>query len=216
MDHLGARFGLVVFDECHHLPSGAYSLAARSCLAPYRLGLTATPERTDGREADLDELDRARWSTARTSSSSRASTWPSTKSCRCRSSSPPKSARCTTAERAIYRAFLQRNGIRMGEPAGLGRVHHALVAQRRGPPRDGRVPHGSGELAFAAPAKLDYLEQLLLAHRADRAIIFTQDNATAYDVSRRFLVPVITHQTKVKERSHILAGLSPRVRTARW
>ncbi len=48
MEHLGARFGLVVFDECHHLPSAAYSLAARACLAPYRLGLTATPERTDG------------------------------------------------------------------------------------------------------------------------------------------------------------------------
>src|SRR4030095_15234916 len=39
MDHLGARFGMVVFDECHHLPSGSFALAARSCLAPYRLGL---------------------------------------------------------------------------------------------------------------------------------------------------------------------------------
>src|SRR5262249_46631251 len=45
MEHLGARFGLVVFDECHHLPSSAYALAARACLAPFRLGLTATPER---------------------------------------------------------------------------------------------------------------------------------------------------------------------------
>src|SRR5690606_18957499 len=43
-------------------------------------------------------------------------------------------------------------------------------------------------------------------HRTDRAIIFTQDNATAYGVSRRFLIPVITHQTKVKERSEILQG----------
>ncbi len=50
MDHLGARFGLVVFDECHHLPSAAYALGAEFCLAPYRLGLTATPERTDGRQ----------------------------------------------------------------------------------------------------------------------------------------------------------------------
>ena len=28
-----------------------YALAARACLAPFRLGLTATPERTDGRDA---------------------------------------------------------------------------------------------------------------------------------------------------------------------
>ena len=71
-------------------------------------------------------------------------------------------------------------------------------------------------LAFAAPAKLELLRNsCCFAHRADRTIIFTADNATAYEVSRRFLVPVITHQTKVKERSHILAGLS-KVRTVRW
>jgi superfamily II DNA or RNA helicase len=63
-------------------------------------------------------------------------------------------------------------------------------------------------LAFAAPAKLEYLERLLFVHRADRAIVFTEDNATAHLVSRRFLVPSITHQTKVRERSAILAGLA--------
>ena len=45
MENLGARFGLLVFDECHHLPSTSYSLSARLAIAPFRLGLTATPER---------------------------------------------------------------------------------------------------------------------------------------------------------------------------
>src|SRR5580700_7887868 len=53
MEHLGCRFGVVVFDECHHLPSAAYALAARACIAPFRLGLTATLERADGREAGI-------------------------------------------------------------------------------------------------------------------------------------------------------------------
>ena len=56
MEHLGDRFGLLVFDECHHLPGPAYALAARAAVAPFRLGLTATPERADGRDADLTEL----------------------------------------------------------------------------------------------------------------------------------------------------------------
>src|SRR5262249_46806173 len=60
------------------------------------------------------------------------------------------------------------------------------------------------ELAFCAPAKLTYVEHLLDRHRLDRTILFTQDNATCYGVSRRFLVPAITHQTKVRERSEIL------------
>ena len=42
--------------KCHHLPGQVRSDAARMSTAPYRLGLTATPERSDGREAVLDSL----------------------------------------------------------------------------------------------------------------------------------------------------------------
>ena len=56
MDRLGNRWGLIIFDECHHLPGEMYSHAAEMCLAPYRLGLTATPERADGRHVLLNEL----------------------------------------------------------------------------------------------------------------------------------------------------------------
>src|SRR5262249_14431697 len=61
-------------------------------------------------------------------------------------------------------------------------------------------------LARAAPAKLRLLEQLLEQHRRDRILIFTYDNATVYQIARQYLVPAITHQTKVKERRHILDG----------
>src|SRR5205085_1698731 len=39
-----------------HLPGRAYREAARMCCAPMRMGLTATPERADGRHVDLDWL----------------------------------------------------------------------------------------------------------------------------------------------------------------
>lgn len=205
-EHLGARFGLVVFDECHHLPSPAYSLAARACLAPYRLGLTATPERTDGREAELAALIGptvyrkdivelsgdylAPYETERVSVEL----------------SPDERA-LHDEERAIYREFVTSHGIRMSQPSGWGEFimlsarseegRRAMAAYRR-----------QRAIAFAPAAKLEYLEHLLHAHRSDRAILFTQDNATAYEISRRFLVPVLTHQTKVRERSAILAGLA--------
>ena len=60
------------------------------------------------------------------------------------------------------------------------------------------------EIAFAAPAKLELLAHLLRRHARERTLVFTQDNATAYRIARQFLVPVITHQTRVKERSEIL------------
>ncbi len=206
MEHLGSRFGMVVFDECHHLPSAGYALAARACLAPFRMGLTATPERTDGREADLVSLIGpivyqkdivelsgdylAEYETERVSIDL-----------------SPEERADHDAARAVYRDFVTSHGIRMSQPSGWGEFimlssqsaegRRAMAGYRR-----------QRELAFAPQGKLEYLELLLTEHRGDRAIVFTQDNATAYTIARRFLVPVITHQTKVRERSAILRGFA--------
>ena len=60
-------------------------------------------------------------------------------------------------------------------------------------------------ISQASGAKLRMLETLLERHRNDRALIFTSDNETVYRISRRFLIPAITHQTKIKERHETLA-----------
>ena len=56
MQKLGDLFGLIIFDECHHLPGDLRREAALMSAAPMRLGLTATLERADGRHADLMKL----------------------------------------------------------------------------------------------------------------------------------------------------------------
>ncbi|MEZ5582120.1 MAG: DEAD/DEAH box helicase family protein [Candidatus Competibacteraceae bacterium] len=38
MERLGNRFGVLIFDEVHHLPSEYYRSIAEDSLAPYRLG----------------------------------------------------------------------------------------------------------------------------------------------------------------------------------
>ncbi len=53
---LGNLYGLFVFDECHHLPTDFFRVIAEYAIARYRLGLTATPERSDGKHADLELL----------------------------------------------------------------------------------------------------------------------------------------------------------------
>ena len=55
-EDLGNRFQLLVFDESHHLPGEVRSDAARMSLAPYRLGLTATPDDSAKREELVREL----------------------------------------------------------------------------------------------------------------------------------------------------------------
>jgi superfamily II DNA or RNA helicase len=63
-------------------------------------------------------------------------------------------------------------------------------------------------ISQGSTAKMRVLERLLSQHRQDRMLIFTSDNETVYRISRRFLMPAITHQTKVKERHALLSGFN--------
>ena len=206
MDRLGDRFGLVIFDECHHLPSGAYSTAARMALAPYRLGLTATPERSDGREDAYNELigPICYRKDIRELSGHYLAPYETI-----RIGIPLSAEERTEYERvrAEYTSFLRSTGIDMSRPDGFSQFllrasfsdagRKALLAYRT-----------QRRLASGAPAKLRQLERLLFLHRNERILIFTEDNATVHEIATRLLLPAITHQTKVKERSRILADFA--------
>jgi superfamily II DNA or RNA helicase len=202
MENLGNRFGFIVFDECHHLPAEAYCLAAQQSLAPFRLGLTATLERVDGREALLSSLVGPVVYRKEIVELSGEYLAEYDTECVALKLSPSERAEYE-AERAVYTGFLRSQGIRMSNPQGWMEFVQRSARGAAGR-RAMQAYRRQRELALAAPAKLEYLELLLHVHRRDLTLVFTQDNATAYEISRRFLVPVITHQTKVSERSEIL------------
>lgn len=212
MQHLGARFGLVIFDECHHLPGASYALAAKLSLAPFRLGLTATPERTDGREAELVALvGPTVYRLDVTDLSGEYLAEYETETIITELS--PEERAEYESERGIYLEFLRKHGIRVGDRASGGRPDGwSEFIMRSSSSVEGRRAMAAyrrqKELALAPAAKLEVVGSLLHDHRSDRTILFTENNAMAYRVARRFLIPVITHQTRVKERTRILADLS--------
>lgn len=217
MERLGDRFGLVVFDECHHLPGPSYRMAADCCLAPYRLGLTATPERQDGGERYLGDLIGP--IVYRRDIRELAGDFLAdyeTVTVRVRLSDDERNE--YEEARETYIAFLREQRVDLSQPGGWTRF---LAATSRSP--EGRrallAYRKQKTIAQASGAKLRILERLLDSHRLDRVIIFTSDNATVYRIARSFLVPAITHQTKVKERHEILeqfnAGALPFLVTSR-
>jgi superfamily II DNA or RNA helicase len=206
MDKLGDRFGLVIFDECHHLPSGAYGTAARMCLAPFRLGLTATPERADGREDAYAELcgPICYRKDIRELSGQYLAPYETV-----RIPIPLSAEERAEYERARgeYTSFLRATGIDMSSPDGFSQF--LMRASRSDAGRRALLAYREQrKLASSAPGKLRQLETLLALHKRDRILVFTEDNATVHEIASRLLLPAITHQTKVKERAHILGAFS--------
>lgn len=201
-ERFGNRFGLIVFDEVHHLPSPSYQLAARFSLAPYRLGLTATPERTDGQEGALEDwVGPIAYRQDITDLSGEYLADYDTERLVVELSAEERLE--YEDARAIYLGFIRQQGIKLGGPRGWNEF--VMRASRSSEGRRAFAAYRKQRnLAVAASAKIETLSLLLHRHRKDRALIFTLDNATAYAICRRFLVPIITHHTKVKERSQIL------------
>ncbi|MFY9224421.1 MAG: DEAD/DEAH box helicase family protein [Blastocatellia bacterium] len=204
MERFGNLFGMLVLDEVHHLPTEFYKNIAEFSLAPYRLGLTATPERLDLRHQDLPALIGPlvyRREAIELAGDILA---------------PFQIRRLyvelSGAERQAYQAalelrdnFLRLNNISLRSL--IGWQHFVMMSARTMIGRQAMRAHREARrLAQAAPAKLRTLEVILLQHQEEKTVIFTEDNATAYEISKTFLIPCITHQTRVKERQHILTS----------
>jgi superfamily II DNA or RNA helicase len=205
MSVIGARFDLVVFDEVHHLPSAFFKDAARMCAAPFRLGLTATPERCDGRDAELDQLVgpivyRQEIQAARGK---------------------------TLADYEVVRVPVALSGEERARYDECIRVVREYVAGRR---RDCPLYRWEDVLkesvkdpaarkalrAFLtrqkieneAVEKLEILEDLFRLHAGERVLVFAGSNPMAVKISRRFLVPTILASSRKAERREVLDGFA--------
>ena len=206
MDRLGNQWGLLIFDECHHLPGEMYSHAAEMAIAPYRLALTATLERQDGRHEILDRLigPLVYQQGIKALAGEYLSEYEVKKT----------TVHLTKEEKARYgEALTERNSFLEAHNLSLsGLDGWRLFVMRSAQSQEGRramlAHHEAKKIAMGTESKLRALEAILKEHYKDRVIIFTQDNDTAYAVSQEFLIPCITHQTDVKERKVILEAFS--------
>lgn len=201
-ESLGNQYGLLIFDECHHLPTDFYRTIAEYAIAPYRLGLTATPERTDGRHNDLDGLIGQQ--VYRKSPDDLAGLALADHKV------VQIKVKLSHQERDRYDAclkrrndFLRESNIYLGSINGWQRFVQASAGSQQG--RRAMLAHReSKEIALGTEGKLRVLADLVAKHYPERILVFTNDNATVYRISQELLIPALTHQTPVKERHEIL------------
>lgn len=199
----GNRFDLVIFDEVHHLPSPKSQQIPLMSTAWNRLGLTATYERQDGAHDVLDFLIGpvvfrlgiddlkgeylADYDTVRI-----------------RTTLTDEEAERYAASAKLYFEFVKKTGVK---PFGSGwgeflkmtaydeDARRALIARQE-----------MKRIVVGSERKLEVLDSLLKQHFADKVIVFTEQNELVYRISKEFLIPAITHQTKARERKWILDG----------
>jgi superfamily II DNA or RNA helicase len=203
VEQLGGRFGLLIVDECHHLPAPQYRQIALGTIAPFRLGLTATVERADGKEAEIFRLLGPLVYEGKIGDMVETVLSPYDVVSIEVPLTADEAARYAEA-RERYVAFLKRCGVDFARGGWMEFVQRA--ARIPGGREAMRAYREQKRLAQAASGKLAELWKILRAHPDDRVIVFTDDNEMAYKIGCEFFLPVLTHQTKLAERKRMLAA----------
>lgn len=212
LERWGARFGLIVLDEAHHLSdtvqgeARAWHDPLRIAPAAFRLGLTATYP--DGRDAALRELvgpvvyrrtigemtdaELARFALVR----------------RYVRLTPDEEARYGELT-ARYERHLASAGYRDRAPSATDAWRMFAAAARRDPAarRALRAFHERERIVRLAEAKLHEAERILRLYPAEQAVLFCGGTDAAERVSRALAIPMITASTPASERHALLQSM---------
>ncbi|MGH9936965.1 MAG: DEAD/DEAH box helicase, partial [Blastocatellia bacterium] len=185
MEQRGNQFGLLVCDECHHLPGSGYRYVAEMAIAPFRLGLTATPERSDGGEELMTGLLGP--IVYRLEAQQLAGEFLADYSVvRLTVELSDEDRERYKQERAIYRDFISTQGINFGSLQGW-QMFVIQSARSEAGRRAMQAYRESKRIALGADAKVETLAKLLKRHRRERVLIFTAENDMVYRISEQFL-----------------------------
>ena len=188
-----SRFGLLIFDECHHLPAPTYRLIAESAFTPLRLGLSATPERGDMAHTDLDELigpEVYRRSPTELTEGQYLAQYQE-KLIDIALSDQDKAR--YAEQRRIYSSFLRRRHISIRSPEEFQQKLIFLSARDPEARAAMLAWREARNIAMNAPAKYTEIERILQAHAADQVLLFSEYNPVVDAISRRFCLPSIQY-----------------------
>jgi len=201
---LGNNFMFLVFDEVHHLASPGYMQIGEMYIAPFRMGLTATYERSDQRHEllplivgdpvysiNIEELAGKHLSPYTYEKVSVELT--------------PEEQQTYDEEMGIFKNYLRQRRIVLKSAADFQKF--IMTTGRDPQAREALIARNRAlRVAVNSESKLNLLAKRLDEYRDDKILVFTLYNDLVYAISRRFLIPAVTYQTPREERREILAN----------
>lgn len=194
IETLSPYFSLLIIDECHHLPADKFRRIALYTFAPYRLGLSATPYREDGRHEELfPMLGGVVYSRSARELAERGYLAPFTVKI--------VKVDLTPEEARLYRELREKY-----EKLARGRTFQELVALAKRGDETAiealRVRSQMRLLVHTAREKIEALRRIFYREmeRGSKIIIFTQYVDQAEEIGRLLGAPVITGETDPVER----------------
>ncbi|MDW7727441.1 MAG: DEAD/DEAH box helicase family protein [Candidatus Methanoperedens sp.] len=201
-EKLGNKFGLIIFDEVHHLPAEGYKHIAEMFASPFRMGLTATYEREDGLHSELNRLIGGKVFEKKVKELAGEHLSPFR---------IQKIAVELTAEeqkeyeqnQGNFSDYLRRCNITIRTPLDFQKI---VIRSGRDPNarRALLARNKARNIALNSVSKIEKLRQILKKHKESRLFIFTEHNKLVHIISKEFLIPAITYRTATRERSEIL------------
>jgi superfamily II DNA or RNA helicase len=196
-------YGLLIVDEVHHLPAPTYRAIAARSAAPWRLGLSATPERADQAHHQLTRLigpEVYRRLPAELASEGHIASYRERRIF----------VDLTPEERARYDLLMAEYRWYIATRRGKllrGNLFEQLVRESGHDPAARRAlqsHHQARLIALNADSKILRVAQLLEQHRDDQVLIFSEYTVMVRTLSQRLALPAITYRTDADERRAIL------------
>ncbi len=197
-------YGLLVFDEVHHLPAESYRVIVAKAKAPWCLGLSATLERADGRHHELVELIGPVVYQRDAEELSAQKHIAAYKERRIYVDLAPEEEIRYETLMAEWRWYLATHRSQFG----IGANMFSAIVRRSGFDADARralrAHHEARLVALNAEAKLAAIEALLRKHANDKVIVFSEYVGMVDRMSQQLMLPAITYRTPAIERKAIL------------
>ena len=204
IDSIMLNFGLIVADECHHAVSEKFREIFYFNIAPYRLGLTATPIRQD-------ELHRLYPAIIGPIVYTKTSEELQRRGYLAKHREERIFVDLTWNELKEYNKLMQKyeeycNRVIPNIKDPLERFRKVVELAYKDPEAKEALKARlkARQIALNAERKIKVLEKLLKKYADEKVIIFSRYTDIIREISKRFFIPKILHDTPKEERNVIL------------